>query len=333
MKSLVFCGLLALVALAYSAPASSSSDLDDKCEPDTQAFLTCLKDQKKSNGGQDKEKAKKDLRDQVNQCFTKAGCDQPDWSEDPLKMQEQQRQFNSTPEAVKECIKDDFIEKIGSKLNECLNTKGIQNLNISRMIDLAEESGFGGDDEKANAGFQKLITAQLNIVKAVDKCAQKNGGDTKSVRPLEQCLQKIKQDLKPKICAVVKPCEDKVKNPECKKRCQDVSKALCECRKEDETKMAQKLRALAQNNDTVSGQDFLNAVTGDEKFIENIVKLVDKCYEQTGETKPKDSKKGSGEKKSSPKGGDNSVNGTMVEIMADMIDLDAQYGDECIPCQ
>jgi len=154
------------------------------------------------------------------------------------------------------------------------------------------------------------------------------------VRPLEQCLQKIKHDQKPKTCALIKPCEDGV-SAGCKQRGQQIKKALCECKKEKELEIAGKLRNLGTQNAKVPITDLVNAAAGDNT-MQDMMKSVDQCYKDNGEQEPLMMKLAmqmfSGGKKGAGASAKMSVDGSTLVVAADMMQLDAEDRSECEPC-
>jgi hypothetical protein len=340
MKSL----LLALV-LAISCAASLAAD-DDKCKNDFQSFLTCVKTQYENKPQGEKDAAKKAREDKADKCFADASCDAPDWSSDPMKqhMGGGGHGGMQMPDTVKQCLKKKLVEKIGTKLNECLSKKGVQHVNFSAIADSVQGAGLGmeGHGGAGKDGLHAGMAAKFNAVKAVDKCAQKKGGDTNSVKPLEQCLHNIKKDAKPEICKFIKPCEDKVSG-DCKKRGREITKALCECKKEKESEISKKLRDLGQNaqkdNKKVGIQELIKAVA-DDQDMQDMMKQVDACYTEADEPEPPIVKlamqllagKGGSGGGSSKMSAALSVSASTCIIMADMMELEANDKSECENC-
>jgi len=247
------------------------------------------------------------------------------------------------PQVVKDCLKHKLMDKIGEKMNPCLSKKGIKNFNFSAMADMAtgpggfDMEGEGGGDAKA--GFEGAMKAKFNAVKAVDKCAQKKGGDTNSVADLEKCLQKIKSDSKPAMCAVVKPCEAKVTTGDCKKRGEALAKALCQCKKEQEAEIAKKLKALGQSKPKVGIQELVKTVANDQE-VGDMMQQVEQCYQQNNVEEPTMlkmaaamlGKGGASSSQGAALAAAFSVNGSTVVIMGDMMALDAADDTECKDC-
>jgi hypothetical protein len=324
-----------LYVLAISLAVSLAAADDDKCKNDLQTFLKCVKDKFEAKPQAEKDAAKKDRQDKADQCFKDAGCDGPDWSKDPEDALKQKMGKMQMPDSVKKCLKDKLIEKIGDKLNECLTKKGVTNVNIKDIIKSAQGAGISMDGSASaeKDGIHAAISAKFNLVKAVDKCSQTKGGPS-SVKPLEQCLQKLKDDDKPKICAFIKPCEDAV-SADCKKRGQELRKALCECKKEKEAEISGKLRTLGAQ-DKVGLDDLIKSVAGDQD-MGGIIKDVDQCYKDNNEPEPPMIKMAiamfSGGATPPPKFKQAmSINGTTCIVMADMLQIDADDKTECEPC-
>jgi len=326
MKAVFLVLSLSLVALAAG---------EDACKNDFQTFLRCVKDKYEAKTQAEKDAVKKDLQDKSDKCFSDAGCDAPDWSKDGTS--DAMKQMGNMPESVKQCLKKKMIAKLGDKLNDCLKKKGVANVNITEIAEAAQGAGIGveGHGGAGKDGMHTAISAKFNVVKSVDKCAQKKGG-TDSVKPLEQCLQKIKTDAKPKVCAFVKSCEDAVTAP-CKKRGKELHKAICQCKKEKEAEIAGKLRTLAQGKDKVGIDELVKTVAGDQD-MNAIMDDVEQCYKDNNEKEPALLKLAKaflakGGSSSNPKmKAAMSVNGSSCIIMADMLQLDADDKSECEPC-
>jgi len=329
---------LALVLAISFAVVLSAGD-DQKCKADFQSFLACVKDQYEKIPESEKQAAKKDRQDKADKCFQQASCDSPDWNSDPAGgMGKGGHMGMDMPKAVKECLKKKLIEKVGAKLNDCLSKKGVRNVNFTALADSFSGAGFGMEGhggDGAKEGLQSSMKAQFTAVKAVDKCAQKKGGDTNSVKPLEQCLYNIKKEQRPKICALTKPCEDKVTG-ECKKRGQELKKALCQCKQEKESEIAKKLRVLGQSQKKVGIQDLMKTVA-DDLDMQDMMKQVDICYDESNEPEPPILKLAmkllsGGGRGGGPFNAAMSVSGSQVVIMADMMTLDAEDDSQCQPC-
>jgi len=314
---LAFCFL---IGFAFGQPQS-----DDQCKNDLNNFLACAKS---SISDSDRQARKKELEDKGDQCFQQYGCDQPNWDANPMGGKGQGGGM-SMPEAVKQCLKRKMMTKIGAKLNECLAKRNVRNVDWAAFSDSAE-AGMGG----AGGDMQKGMMAVFNAVKAVDKCCQaKKGGDTNAVHPLEQCLQQTKQGIHPKVCAALKPCEDKV-SPPCKSRGQEIRKALCLCKKEKEAEISGKLKVLGQQP-KVSFKDLINTVADDQE-INDIMADVDQCYQETNTPEPAMLKLGMAMMRNGGGGGGMgaamSINGSTCIIMSDMLALDANDKSECENC-
>jgi hypothetical protein len=314
---------------------------EDKCKNDFQSFLRCVKDKYEAKPQSEKDAAKKEKEDRANKCFADAGCDAPDWNKDPTGGAMKGHGGMDMPDSVKNCLKKKLIEKVGAKLNECLSKRGVQNVNFSEIAESAEGAGISmeGHGSAGKDGLQASMSAKFNAVKAVDKCSQKKGGDTDNVKDLEQCLQTIKHDQKPKVCAFIKPCEDKVTG-DCKKRGQEIRTALCQCKKEKELEVAKKLKELGKANAKVGIQELIKTVAGDQD-MQDIINQVDQCYKDNNVDEPPllklaiqmMSKGGSGGGGAGARmSAKLSVNGSTCVIMADMMTLDANDKSECEPC-
>jgi len=145
-------------------------------------------------------------------------------------------------------------------------------------------------------------------------------------------LHNTKKEIKPKVCAALKPCEDKV-SPPCKTRGQEVRKALCLCKKEKEQDIAGKLKTLGQQP-KVGFQDLIKTVA-DDQDIQDMMGQVEKCYQENNEPEPAMlklaklfMKNGGGGKM----GASMSINGSTCIIMSDMLTLDANDKSECDNC-
>jgi len=320
-----------------------AKDDDEKCRNDFQTFLACVKTEYQKKPASEKAAEKQERRDKANKCFADASCDAPDWDKDPMGGGGKQHMGGmQMPPAVKECLKKKLIAKIGVKLNECLSKKGVKGVNFTALADslsgsgLMEGHGDGGKDAKdgLHAGF----SAKFNEVKGVDKCAKKKGGDTDSVKPLEQCLHNIKKDERPKMCALIKPCQDKITGP-CKQRSEEVYKTLCQCKKEKEKEISGKLRTLGHSQAKVGIQDLVKTVA-DDQDVQDIMQQVDNCYQEANEPEPpllklamKMFSGGGGRGGAGGKfGAAFSVDGSTVVIMGDMMALDAEDQSDCKPC-
>jgi len=304
---------------------------DDACKNDFQQFLTCAKSQFSDT---EKESIKTDAKSKSDACFQTAGCAGPD----PKAKQHQGigEMMKEMPEAVKQCLKKRLLEKVGAKLNECLQKKAVGNVNISQIAAGLEAAGMGASahgDGHAEGGLQEVLLAKLAIVKSVDKCSvDKYDSDTSKVKPLEQCLQDVKTSLKPRICTDLKPCDSKV-TPDCLKRGQDLHKAICQCKQEKEKEIAGKLAELGKQP-KVSIQDLIHTIVTDEE-IASISKDIDDCYTDNNEQEPPMVKLAIAMMSG---GGDGKLNATMtvegrqVIIGSDMLNLAANDAAECEPC-
>jgi len=324
MKSLLaFCFLLSFFVNSFGQTS------DDQCKNDLNNFLACAKN---SISDSDRQARKKELEDKGTQCFQQNGCDPPDWNANPMGGKGPGGAGGmSMPESVKKCIKQKMMAKIGAKLNECLAKRNVRNVDWQAFSDSAE-SGMGAVG--GSGDMQKGMMAIFNAVKGVDKCCQaKKGGDTNAVHPLEQCLQDTKKGIKPKICAALKPCEDKV-SPPCKSRGQEIRKALCLCKKEKEQDIAGKLKVLGQQP-KVSFKDLINTVADDQE-VNNIMADVDQCYQEQNEPEPAMLKLAMAMMRNGGGGGGMgaamSINGSTCIIMSDMLTLDANDKSECDNC-
>jgi len=230
-----------------------------------------------------------------------------------------------------------MIEKFGGKLNECLKKKNVESVDFKALangMDTTAGAGMGldigGGSDKD--GIHGAVAAAFTTVKSVDGCCKdKKDGKTDAMKPLEQCLHEIKKDKKPKMCAMIKPCEDKLSAP-CKKRCQEIHNALCQCKQEKEIEIAKKLRALGAENEKVGLQELMHTVEPDID-MQWIMKQVDDCYTSTNTTKnpmielaAKMMTNGTGS------GGGMKFEGRTVIIMGDMMAMDAEDTTECQPC-
>jgi len=321
-----------LCVLTVSWVISLVAGDDSACKNDLQTFLKCVKDKYEAKTQAEKDAVKKDREDKYDKCFADAGCDGPDWSKDVSDVIKSRMKLNMS-EPVKKCLKDKLIVKLGAKLNECMTKKGITNVNIVEVIKAVQASGIsieghGKDDLSA------VVSTKYNLVKAVDKCSQKKGG-TDAVKPLEQCAHKVTAEAKPKICAFIKPCEDAV-TADCKKRGQEIRKALCQCKKEKEADVAGKLRTLATGKDKVGLNDLIGTVA-ENQDIKTIIGDVVQCYKDNNEEIPPQLKVvmkfvASGGSSNAKMAAALSVNGSTCIIMADMLQIDADDPSECEPC-
>jgi len=328
--------------LALTFAVSLAANDDSACKNDFKSFLKCVKDKYEARSQSEKDAAKKEKQDKANQCFADAGCDAPDWGASPLGGKHGGKGgpggMGDMPPKVKDCIKKKLVEKIGGKLNECLDKKHIQRVNFTELAEDAEGAGLSMEEGSSGKdGLQASMGAKFNAVKAVDKCATKKGS-TDAVKPLEQCLQKIKHDQKPKVCAFVKSCEDQVSGP-CKKRGQEIRKGLCECKKEKEVVVAKKLKDLGQSNKKVGLQDLMKTISEDID-VQDMMNQVELCYTETGEPEPPLLKAamaimgrgGNGGGAGAALSAKMSISGQQVYLMGDMMELDANDKSECDNC-
>jgi len=305
---------------------------DSSCKNDLQTFLKCVKEKYEAKTQAEKDAVKKERQDKYDKCFSDAGCDGPDWNKDVSDVIKSRMHMNMS-EPVKKCLKDKVVGKLGEKLNECLTKKGFANVNIVEVIKAVQAAGIsleghGKDDLSA------VLSSKYNLVKAVDKCSQKKGG-TDAVKPLEQCAHKVTAEAKPKICAFIKSCEDAV-SADCKKRGQEIRKALCQCKKEKEADVAGKLRTLATGKDKVGLNDLIGTVA-ENQDIKTIIGDVVQCYKDNNEDIPPQLKVvmkfvASGGTSNAKMAAALSVNGSTCIVMADMLQIDAEDQSECEPC-
>jgi len=304
------------------------ADGDDQCKDDLKNFLACVKS---SSSDSDRQAKKKELEDKADQCFTKESCDTPKWDSNPLGGSGTNG-MSSMPDSVKKCMKQKLMDKMAPKLNDCLTKHNVATVDWKSAADSADGAGFG---MMGGSDMHEAMLAVFNAVRGVDKCCQaKKGGDTTLVKPLEQCLQDTKQGIKPKICAVVKPCEDKA-SATCKTRGQAVAKALCQCKKEKEADIAGKLKVLGQQQ-KVSIQDLIKTAM-DDQDMKGIMDDLDKCYQDNNETEPPmilmaKAMVAGGTPPPGPMANAMMVNGTTCIIMSDMLTLDVNDQTECDSC-
>jgi len=304
---------------------------DDACKNDFQQFLTCAKSQFTDT---EKQSMKADAKSKSDTCFQNAGCAVPDTSSGKKQGMGQMMQMS---DAVKQCLKRKILEKVGAKLNECLQRKGVGSVNISQIADSLEGAGVGASahgDGGSEGGLQGAMQGKMAVVKGVDKCCvDKYGSDTNKVKPLEQCLHDVKTSLKPRICNDLKPCDSKV-SPNCFKRGQQLRKALCECKQEKEKEIAGKLAELGKQP-KVSVQDLMHTIASDQD-LSSVGNDIDACYSENGEQEPPMMKlailmmAGGGGAKF---GAAMTVEGRQVTIASDMLYIDANDPSECAPCQ
>jgi len=357
---LLSCIIISSAIVCYGADNNNYDD--EKCKNDFHSFVSCLKEQDQHKSESEKAAAKKALEQKVDTCFAQSGCPGPDWtavdeSSSTGKQKPKGGAFGGgggayeMPASVKECVKRKVTAKINQKVNECLSKRGIKNVNLTEFAYEHDGSAQLDQHHPANngsggkGGIQMMMKAKFNVVKAVDKCCQQKGGDTNSVKPLEQCLQNVKHDERPQMCAKVKPCQDKVSKP-CQKRGEDVREALCLCKKEKESDTSNKMRALAQSQKTVSMGDLMKTMA-DQQDMNEILTDVENCYAENHESEPialklfKMMSSGGFQGRAGNGGfggaggggGPGSVNASTVIIMSDMLQLDAQDQTECKPCQ
>jgi len=178
----------------------------------------------------------------------------------------------------------------------------------------------------------------FNAVKAVDKCCQtKKGGDTNAMKSLEQCLQQAKQEIRPKVCASLRPCEDKVSSP-CKDRVQEIRKAVCLCKKERELEIAGKMRTLSQQP-KITFQDLMKTATDNDQDTNTMMNEIEQCYQETNTPEPDSLKKGfalirsgGGPRYHAQVAATLSINPSEPMIMSDMLTLEANDKSECDSC-
>jgi hypothetical protein len=344
MKSFSVCLVLALACVSVLA------DDYDKCKGDFKSFIDCVKSGYSKISDADKQKYKDQKKSKADQCFKAAGCDAPDWDADPMGGKGKGGKggmggMGDMPQVVKDCLKRKMMDKIGAKLQPCLSKKGIKNFNFSALAEMVSGSGgegFGMDDHGGaggKGGFAGAMKSKFNAVKGVDKCAQKQGGPSATpIKNLEVCLQGLKKDDKDRMCTLTKPCMSKVTTGDCKKRGEDLVKALCQCKKEKEAEIAKKLQSIGQNQQKVSIQDLARTVADDQE-VGDMLQQVDQCYKSNNVEEPKMLQLAIQMFGSGGSGGAGAVlgnafaiNGSTVVIMGDMMSLDAADSSECDAC-
>jgi len=149
-------------------------------------------------------------------CFTAQNCDVPD----PSLSSQVVQQWENQPQAVKDCIKKDFKTATLTKLNECLDKKGVKQIQVPEMDD---HDVFGeqikGDVEKF---FKNLIAIKL----ALKKCQKDKGDDVR--RKILDCMQPIKDKAKAEVCKLIDTCKSGVSDA-CRARGKEIKDAVCKC--------------------------------------------------------------------------------------------------------
>jgi len=181
-----------------------------------------------------------DVKQQVQQCFSKSNCEVPDFSKATVDYflespwNDRARTIldlleNMDPK-VKDCMIKYFKEMIRQKIEECVHKGGSDEVKDFEMPPIPDIKNQNTDLSK----FKEIVLNRMMVRTLVNKCNTNRGGA--AANKTIDCIADARKQHDQTMCTTREKCrESKIPDSKCRNRFDKVHEAACQCVRDAKT--------------------------------------------------------------------------------------------------
>jgi len=230
MRNILFFGFVLTFAGLSSA--------NDVCYSPFSSFLQCMADDADKKLGRYLNELSPDVKQQIQQCFSKSNCDVPDFSKATVDnflqppWNERAKIIldlleNMNPK-VKDCMINYFKELVRKKIEDCVHKDGSSDVKDFEMPPLPDIHNT--DITK----FKEVVLNRMLVRTYINKC-NKAKGNTIANKTVD-CIADSRKQHDQTMCTTREQCrESKISDSKCKNRFDKVHEAACQCARDVKT--------------------------------------------------------------------------------------------------